>query len=204
MLLFNDVYLHIIFSSAHFNHLMTFTNFHENDRIQSFVVRCFRVCSSLVLPVCITQQLQSCWASAGGQNGDFPPWKLGLKAKISGKREISYLILISWVNSCNDSLFADMTLTLHNSQVHCFSNMQLWACSSLNPLHCLQRQAAKLGSELFYYWPLLRNNNMATNLRRYTWSYDNRRFAACNYWMQTSWQAMQRDVTADSAKARGL
>jgi len=25
-----------------------------------------------------------------------------------------------------------------------------------------RRQVAKLGSELFYYWPLLRNNNMAT------------------------------------------
>jgi len=32
----------------------------------------------------------------------------------------------------------------------------------LNQLFCLQRQVAKLGSELFYYWPLLRNNNMAT------------------------------------------
>ena len=31
--------------------------------------------------------------------------------------------------TCKDSLFADVTLTLHKSQVHCFSNMQLWACS---------------------------------------------------------------------------
>jgi len=30
--------------------------------------------------------------------------------------------------------FADMTLTLHKSQVHCFGNMQLWACRSLNSL----------------------------------------------------------------------
>jgi len=67
------------------------------------------------------------------------------------------LILISWVN-CHDSLFADMTLTLHKSQVRCFGNMQLRACNSLNPLLCLQRQVAKLGRELFYYWPLLRNN----------------------------------------------
>jgi len=55
----------------------------------------------------------------GGQNGHFPPWKLGLRSKISGKREISCLILISWVNSCNDSLFADVALTLHKSLVTC-------------------------------------------------------------------------------------
>jgi len=95
-----------------------------------------------------------------------------------GKREIKNL---SRVNSCNDSLFADMTLTLHKSQVYCFGigNMLLWACSSLNPLLCLQRQVAKLGSKLFNYWPLLRNNNMATNLRRCTSSYGGRRLAAC-------------------------
>jgi len=66
-------------------------------------------------------------------------------------------MLIIWVNRCNDSLFADMTLTLHKSQVHCFGNMQmmqLCACCSLNPFLCLQRQVAKLASELLYYWPL--------------------------------------------------
>jgi len=99
---------------------------------------------------------------------------------------------ISWVTSCNDSLFADMTLTLHLSQVYCSSNMQWWACSSLNPLHCLQRQVAKLGSELFYYWPLLRNNNLATNPRRCAWSHCGRRFAACSHWTETNWQVMQR------------
>ena len=61
-----------------------------------------------------------------------------------------------------------MTLTVHKSHVHCFGIMQWWACSSLNPLLCLQRQIAKLVSALFYYWPLLRNNNMATNLQRFT------------------------------------
>jgi len=67
-----------------------------------------------------------------------------------------------------------MTLTLHKSQVHCSGNMRWWACSSLDQLFCLQRQAAKLGSELFCYWPLLRNNNMATNFRRCTWNYGGR------------------------------
>jgi len=56
-----------------------------------------------------------------------------------------------WINSCNGNSFADMTLTLHKSQVHCFGNMQLWACSSLMFAPCLQRQVEKLGSELFYY-----------------------------------------------------
>jgi len=130
----------------------------------------------------------------GGQNGHLPPpWKLGPRSKISWKREISNLILISWVNSCNDSLFADMILTLHKSQIHCFDNMQLWACSSINPLLCLQRQVSKLASELFYYWSLLRDNNMATNLRRRISSRGCRCFVACNCWTQAFWQVMQRD-----------
>jgi len=61
-----------------------------------------------------------------------------------------------------------MTLTVHKSHVHCSDIMQWWACSWLNPLLCLQRQIAKLVSALFYYWRLLRNNNMATNLQRFT------------------------------------
>jgi len=62
----------------------------------------------------------------GGQNGHFPPLEIGTKKeKFLEKREISSLILISWVNSCNGNLFADMTLTLHKSQLHCFGNMQL-------------------------------------------------------------------------------
>jgi len=128
-----------------------------------------------------------------GAKRAFSPGNWVQEAKISGKREISSLILIGWVNFCNDSLFADMTLTMHKSRVHCFDNMQLWACSSLNPLLlCLQRQVAKLGSE-FYYWPLLHINNIATNLWRCSSSHDCRRFAACNHWIQTSWHVMQRD-----------
>ena len=38
--------------------------------------------------------------------------------------QIAPMILISWVNSCNDSLFADMTLPLQKSQVHCSGVMQ--------------------------------------------------------------------------------
>jgi len=62
----------------------------------------------------------------GGKTGICLPRKLGPRTKISGKREISnFILLISWVNSCNDSLFVNMTLTLHKSQVHCFGNLSL-------------------------------------------------------------------------------
>jgi len=57
----------------------------------------------------------------GGKRA-FPPWKLGLRAKMSSKREIRSLIPIGWVKPCNDSLFAGETLTLHKSQVHCSSS----------------------------------------------------------------------------------
>jgi len=50
---------------------------------------------------------------------------------------------------------------------------------------CLQRQVPKLASRLFYYWSLLRNNYIATNLQVFTWSYGRRRFAACDCWKQT-------------------
>jgi len=43
------------------------------------------------------------------------PWNMELRSKIYRKREITSLIVISSVNSCNESLFVDMTLTLHKS-----------------------------------------------------------------------------------------
>jgi len=80
-----------------------------------------------------------------------------------------------------------MSLTLHKSrQVQCSGNMQWWACSSLNLLLCLQRQVTKLGSELFYSRPLLRNNELAPNPRRCPSNYGNRRFAACTAVLPTS------------------
>ena len=47
------------------------------------------------------------------------------------KPEVGILIPINWFDSCNDSFFACMKLTLHKSQVHNCSGMQWWACSSL-------------------------------------------------------------------------
>jgi len=50
--------------------------------------------------------------------------------------------------------------------VHCSGMMQ-----RLRPLLCLQSQDSKLGSGLFYYLSLFRNNNMATKLQMFTSSY---------------------------------
>ena len=45
-----------------------------------------------------------------------PPGKWDWELKISRKPEDSSLILINWCNSCNDTLFATMTLTQHKNQ----------------------------------------------------------------------------------------
>jgi len=59
-------------------------------------------------------------------------------------------------------------------------------------IHSLPAEAScETRERIVLLWPLLRNNSMATNLRRCTSSYGGRRFAACNYWMQTSWQVVQ-------------
>jgi len=94
-------------------------------------------------------------------------------------------------------LFADITLPPQKSQVHCSGVMQWWGCSSLNSLLHLQRQVTN-------YWPLLRNNNMATNIGRRTSSYGGRRFAACNYWTHTCWRVMLRDCLVIAVSQLGL
>jgi len=60
-------------------------------------------------------------------------------------------------------------------------------------LLCLQRLVAKVASGLFCCWSLLHNNNMATNLQKFTLYYGRRRFVAWDCWKYTSWQVMQRD-----------
>jgi len=52
---------------------------------------------------------------------------------------------------------------------------------------------AKVASGLFYCWSLLRNNNMAINLQKFTLYCGSRRFVAWGCWTYTSWQVMQRD-----------
>jgi len=66
------------------------------------------------------------WASLGQgrQNGHLPPaWKLRNQIFLD-KPEVSILIPINSFDSCNDSFFAGMKLTLHKSQVHSCSVMQ--------------------------------------------------------------------------------
>jgi len=67
---------------------------------------------------------------------------------------------MNWFNSCIDSLFADVTLTLHKSQVHCalVSRSDELAVDSC-PLFFLEKQVVKLANILFCGWSLLRNNS---------------------------------------------
>jgi len=78
----------------------------------------------------------------------------------------------NWFNSCYDSLFAGMTLTLHKRQIHCSGVIQWWACSSLMSPLLSAKAGAKVANGLFYCWSLLRNKYMATNrpIRKY-WIY---------------------------------
>jgi len=63
------------------------------------------------------------WASAGGVKWTFAPWKFGLRSKHLLKTQNKQFISISWVNSCNNSLFADVPLTAQES-VRCSGIMQ--------------------------------------------------------------------------------
>jgi len=58
----------------------------------------------------------------------------------------------------------------------CSGELAVHSC----PLFCLQRQVTKLASGLFYQWSILCSNNMATNLRMFTSSYNIRHFATCD------------------------
>ena len=62
----------------------------------------------------------------GGKTTICPLLEIGAKKqKFLEKGEVSSLLLISCINSYYGRLFADMTLTLHKNQVHCFGNVLL-------------------------------------------------------------------------------
>jgi len=137
------------------------------------------------------------WASAGPgrQNGHLPPaWKLGLRTKYFWIK----LKSVSWFQLID--LILAMTVFLPVWNLHC-TRVRFTVVVSCNdelavhscPLLCLQRWVAKFASGLFYCWSSLCNNNMATNLQRFTLYYSSRRFVAWDCWMQTSWQVMQQD-----------
>jgi len=71
--------------------------------------------------------------------------------------------------------------------------MQWWACSSIMPLPLPAEAIAKVARGLFYFWSLLRNNNMATNLQKFTLYYGSRRFVAWHCWTHAFLRIMQRD-----------
>jgi len=136
------------------------------------------------------------WASAGQrrQNGNFPPPGIGIKNQIFlEKPDVGILIPIHWFDSCND-----IYLPVWNSHCTRVRFTVMGSCSDELSVHsclllCLQRCVAKVASELFYCWSLLRNNSMATNLQRFILYYGGKRFVTWVYWTQTSWQVMQRD-----------
>ena len=64
------------------------------------------------------------WASEWGHNGTFVfPGNWDYESKISKKTEVSSKLPV-WFISCNNSLFAVMTLTVHMSHVRCSGVMQ--------------------------------------------------------------------------------
>jgi len=72
----------------------------------------------------------------GDKTGIIPP-EIGTP-KISERQKFLKILkpacliqIIIWLNSCNASLFAGMTPTLHKSQVRCSGVIQWWTCSSL-------------------------------------------------------------------------
>jgi len=68
----------------------------------------------------------------GDETGFYPPLEIETKnQKIVRKSEVSISIPINRFNSCNDTLFTGMAITLHKSQLHYSGVVQWWAYSSL-------------------------------------------------------------------------
>ena len=92
------------------------------------------------------------WASAGGENGHLPPWRLGLSTNFFRKREVIKQVSIYWFN------FA-MSIYLPIWHSHCtrfrfihftVSELAVRSC----PLLCVTKRA----SGFICCWSLLRNN----------------------------------------------
>jgi len=121
--------------------------------------------------------------------------EIGIKNQIFlEKPEVCILIPIHLFDSCNDSVFAGMKLTLHKSQVHsyrlCSDELAVQSC----PLLCLQRRVAKVLNGLFCSWPLLRKKNMATNLQSSLYiMVAGVLLHETGCWTHTSWQVTLRD-----------
>jgi len=69
------------------------------------------------------------WASAGGKKWAFAPpanWHTNQIGYVWKTWSRQFNSDINGINSCNDSLFSGMALTLHKSQLHCFGITPWW------------------------------------------------------------------------------
>ena len=141
----------------------------------------------------------------GGKTVIRPPFRnCYWEPKFSSKPEIRSFIPILilaltvyfpvWHPQCTRTRFTVLLLRSDEFAVH--------SCPLLCG-RCLQRQVAKLLCWLFYWWTLLRNNDMVTNLHVFTSCYGSRRFSTCDCECWT--QEMQGDsATADSHVCHSL
>ena len=138
--------------------------------------------------------VNDCIGVRKGGNGHLSPLDIGIKNQILlEKTEVGIFIPIFLIWFLQWQFFACMKLTLHKSQVHSYSVMQWWVCSSLMSLLCLQRWVTKIVSGLFYCWSSLRDNNLATHQQRFTLYSGSRCFVVWDCWTHASWQVIQRD-----------
>ena len=86
------------------------------------------------------------WASTGWRETEISPLEIGIRNQNFEKTEVSSLIDVIIAMTV---LFSDSRVKLHQSRFNSSTIMQWWACSSLNPLDCLQRPVAKLTRGLF-------------------------------------------------------
>ena len=121
-----------------------------------------------------------------GEKRAFPP------LEISKKTEVRSLIPITSFNSCIDSLFSGITLTLDWSQVQYSGFMQWWACSSL----MFARFPTEASWETSKRIVLSHNNNMATNLPSFTSNVEEEPF--CRMWL------LNADILASTAARQWL
>jgi len=144
-----------------------------------------------------------------GCSGHLPPWKLRYEPNMSRKPKVNSLIPI-----LIELIFA-MTVyfPLWNSHRTRAKFTVLVSCRDelltvrSRPPICLQRQVAKLRNGLFYYWPLLGKNNMATNLQRFNSSC---KLAVIGVFLRVVVERRHlskqcsETVTADSSKPNGF
>jgi len=126
------------------------------------------------------------WASAGGsKTGMCPPLEIETKKQkflVNVKSGIQFWLfgLILAMTVCLPIWHSHCTTIRFTVLITCSRELAIRSC----PLIAC-RAGCETRERIVLLWPLLRNNN--------TSSYCGRRFAACNYWMQTPWQVMQRN-----------